>query len=213
MTRIKDEISYGHSSSRLDNERGRPSIRTRTKVFVGLAIFTLAPAAFVLQVGKGAWQDKLMVAAILGGAGAVAFIMLYGALRIARNALKGAPNVTLEKDEQVVHTAPANHYMGLVSHGGKLRITTARLLFIPHGFNFTVKPVVIPWGEVDGIAFDETIDFILLKAAAAAVSHMHSGSELLRVRHGAGESRFVVTLTPELVKWVTIAAAAAHRAE
>lgn len=212
MTRIKDETTYGHSS-RLDDGRGRRlrrPIKTRTMVLVGLAVFTLAPAAWVLQIGKGAWQGKLLGAAILGTAGAVAFIMLYGLMRVLLNALKGPPTVPLQQGEQVVHIAPANHYLGLASHGGELRITTDRLLFLPHRFNFTLKPVIIRWAEVDGIAFDETIDFLLLQAAVAAVAHMHTGSKLLRVRHGFRESRFVVFLTPALVKAVTAAAAAAH---
>jgi hypothetical protein len=209
MKQSRDEVRFGQGSRQFEEVPGRRGVNPKSRFYLGLAIFTSAPVAWVLQIGKGDWKALLLASGILGLAGAVAYLMLHGFLRVVRNGLKGAPKIPLEAGERVIHSAPANHYKGLVSEGGELRITSDRLLFRPHGFNWTVEPVIIRWSEVEGIAFDESVDFILLKAAASLASHMHVDSKLLRVRHGAVESRFVVTLTPALVKSVAEAASKA----
>jgi hypothetical protein len=177
-------------------------MKTKSKLLVGSVVFTLIPAALVVIFGKGplSWS-LLMVAAIVGAFGATFFLMMFGFGYLLLNATKGAPEVPLEEGEQVLTTIPANHLEGFVSHGGRLRVTTRRLVFLPHRFNLKRVPVVIPWADVDGIALGATAEFALINLALAALATTSSGhglgavagsSDVLRVRHGQTESRFVI---------------------
>ena len=156
-------------------------MKTKAKLLMGLAVFTLVPAALVLTFGKGplSWS-LLLVAAILGAVGATFFLMMFGFGYLLHNAAKGAPEVPLEEGEQVITTIKANHLEGFVSHGGRLRVTTRRLVFLPHRFNFKLVPVVIPWADVDGIALGASAEFALMKLAVAALATTSPTPQLLR---------------------------------
>jgi hypothetical protein len=184
---------------------------TRDKFIAGATPFVLAPLVLTLAYGRGAWTGLLWVAALMGFLGLVSYAMLFGFVYVLLNASRGAPEIPLAAGEQVLTTIPANHLEGFVSHGGKLRVTTQRLIFLPHGFNFKLTPVVIAWADVSGIAFGATAEFALIKLALGAVgvaTHQHGlhlvghRSDVLRVRHGQTESRFVVTPDEALINWL-----------
>jgi hypothetical protein len=193
----------------------RGPMKTKAKLLVGLVVFTLIPVALVLIFGKGPLSWSLfMVAAILGTVGATFFLMMFGLGYLLHNAAKGAPEVPLEEGEEVLTTIPGNHLEGFVSHGGRLRVTTRRLVFLPHRFNFKLVPVVIPWADVDGIALGATAEFALMKVALVALATTSSGhglgtgagrSDVLRVRHGRTESRFVVVPDASLLQLLNAA--------
>jgi hypothetical protein len=186
-------------------------VKNRTKFVVGVALFTLAPALWMLSLGPGksGWSSTLTAAAILGAVGGATFVMGYGLVILARNAKKAPPDVPLELGEHVAITLPANHLEGFVSHGGNLRLTNLRLIFLPHRFNFKLTPVIIPLQHVERIALGATAEFRVIKlAATAALSsvdgttltvHTLPSSEVLRVYHGGAESHFVVKPSKELL--------------
>jgi hypothetical protein len=184
---------------------------TKEKFIIGATPFVLVPVVLTLAYGKGSWTGLLWVAALMGFLGLVFYTMLFGFVYVLSNAVKGAPEIPLLPGEQLLTMIPANHLEGFVAHGGKLRVTTQRLIFLPHGFNFKLTPVVIDWANVDGVAFGATAEFALLKLAIGAVgvaTHQHGlhlvghRSDVLRVRHGQKESRFVVTPDESLINWL-----------
>lgn len=55
--------------------------------------------------------------------------MLYRALATR------APELCLDAEEQALFTARANHFLGDEGRGGRISVTDARVVFVPHRFN------------------------------------------------------------------------------
>jgi hypothetical protein len=184
---------------------------TRT-FWIGLVVSAVAPIVLLEALSKPGTSlfGEPVVLAILLAVGAATWVMGYGAVFLARNAAKGGRNVALFPGEQVEHRMPANRMTGVVTHGGHLTFTKLRIFFEPHAVNFNVEPVVIAWNDVRSMNLGMTTELGLMKLAATlATAHVDGssvtvhavggGSEVLSIRHGDTESRFVVYREPRLV--------------
>ena len=105
------------------------------------AIFGLATIAIL-------WLSGLPFAAAAGLAGLTAlatgtlFAFLIGLFMRSRLATAGT-ELALEPGERIVHQGAANHFLGAEGRGGRLYLTTSRLVFNPHQFNIQSSGVTI----------------------------------------------------------------------
>lgn len=70
----------------------------------------------------------------------IAFLSFYLSPKLLKRAAekleKSLPKLDLLPNEEIVLAAPANHWNGIESVGGKLTLTDRRLVFRSHKFNF-----------------------------------------------------------------------------
>jgi hypothetical protein len=71
-----------------------------------------------------------------------------------------APVANDPAGEVVLVEAGANHWRGIDSVGGKLKITTRRILFEPHGFNLQTAPLYLALADVAAAGRRNTLGII-----------------------------------------------------
>ena len=75
---------------------------------------------------------------VLCGGGVAAIVV--GPAFIAVRAFTHSPEVPLESGEELLIEVLANHFLAGEARGGKLRVTSRRLVFRPHRFNVQLSP-------------------------------------------------------------------------
>lgn len=128
--------------------------------FVAVPAFlaTVAWCVFALSLaeanGTGSLQGLITLVALAPviGFGAAVLTGLPGFLLVRLLQRPPAPP-SLEAGEEELFAAPANHFLGDEGRGGRLRITTRRILFAPHRLNVQRAPVAISLSEVRSVGW------------------------------------------------------------
>jgi hypothetical protein len=87
--------------------------------------------------------------------------------------------------EPILADKPANLFRGLEGVGGRLKITSQRLIFIPHAFNIQTQPEEIFIWEIQRIDRKKSLFFI--------------PNQMVVVMKSGAEFRFVVNGREELI--------------
>jgi len=97
-----------------------------------------------------------VLAGVLGG-------LLFGGiicLFVNSKGVKEETKVKLEKDEKILKSGGANHFVGAESMGGRLYLTSKYLRFRSHSFNFSNHELKIPLKNIDNVEFYSVLGFV-----------------------------------------------------
>lgn len=99
----------------------------------------------------------------------------------------GSPPFPLGQDEELVRSGSANMQRGAETAGGKLYLTTERLVFIPHSFNVQRGPSEIPLSLIKDVGGTWTKLFGVLPLVPNSIAvTLHDGTAHSFVVTGRG---------------------------
>lgn len=127
-------------------------LATRWPVLIGTCVGALAWLWILIPPmiakGRDTPQNYAMMLGISVLCGAGAALMVVGPIFFLSRLFVRVPDAPLETGEAVVRELAANHFLGGEARGGKLLVTTRRLLFRPHRFNVQLAPWSTPLGSI-----------------------------------------------------------------
>lgn len=122
---------------------------------VVLAVCALGSAIWMahLAIGLGKEPVGVVALAVVGAVSGAGFALLAAmpVVVVARVLGKGPEPLRIAEGERAIAEIPANHFLGIEARGGKLVVTTKRLLFRPHRFNVQLAAVAIELSRVDAV--------------------------------------------------------------
>lgn len=154
-------------------------LATRPAVLVTWTISALAFAAYFLSLTPRPGHEPLgivpisLLSLLVGGGLAVVVVAVPF---VAMRAFAPSPKADLEPGEIVKQTIPANHFLRGEGRGGKLLVTSQRLVFVPHRFNVQL--------ELTSVAFSNIVACEIV------------GERLLAVSTRSGEPHWIITNQP-----------------
>ena len=84
---------------------------------------------------------------LLGG---ILTAMTGAGLLLWRGASRPPPSLALLPEERLLASAPVRHVQGGLVRGGVLFVSSTRLCFVPHRFNFDSRPSSFPLATITG---------------------------------------------------------------
>ena len=122
------------------------------------AIFGLATAAALATSGL-AFAPSAGIAGLTALLAGGLFALLIGMFMRSRLSTAGT-ELALEPGERLVHEGAANHFLGAEGRGGRLYLTSNRLVFNPHRFNIRSAGVTIPRADIVRAELTKTLGLV-----------------------------------------------------
>jgi hypothetical protein len=138
---------------------------------------TLWFAAFSIAARKIIFDEfsgQIIIGAFIGGVIISALFYSLGFKLLKKTAEKlgkTIPEVSLQADEKLVLETGASHYKGIEAVGGKLTLTSKRLIFRSHKFNIQNHRQEFLISEIKAAAHDERKNKIFKLELASNESH------------------------------------------
>jgi len=131
------------------NKNKRKSIESGVIFGIFMAIFYIAQN---LLTADHLTQKEVLASIISGLIGGTIAGFLFGWTTglIAKAMAKGI-NLVPDEDETILFETGANHFKGIEAVGGKLYLTTKRLIFKSHRFNFQKHTLSINLDEIASV--------------------------------------------------------------
>jgi len=102
----------------------------------------------------------IIISALIGGAlGGLLFGWLIGLFANSKYVTQ-ATKIDTESDENILFTTGANHFKGVESVGGKLYLTSKRLVFKSHKINIQNHELSISLSQIKKVARHKTIGLV-----------------------------------------------------
>lgn len=126
----------------------------RSVVLCGVMLAAVAGAIFVwLAAQNGRPLSQIVLAGFIGAFSGVVFVGLCSLfawfIGRVREGPPARPDMLL--GEEPLAEVRANHFAGEEARGGRLLLTSKRVIFQPHRFNSNRAPVVLELGGIDEV--------------------------------------------------------------